>query len=85
VRASEVRPGDTLPDGRYVISVSRTDRSLYIMVRDDAGGKPKRLRYQPHTIMPTADERHPSQFKEGHPWVRYRSASRYRVRSSEDV
>ena len=68
MRASEVRSGDTLPDGREVMKVSRTDKVIYIYVRGEQGRR-VRLRYQPDTIMPKPGERHPSRYAGGHPWT----------------
>lgn len=83
MRAGDVKVGDVLPDGRVVVKVNRTDRALYIFVRD--GDRTKRLRYQPQTIMPTVDQRHPSRFVGGHPWARYRAASTYNSRRSSGI
>jgi hypothetical protein len=83
MRAGDVKVGDTLPDGRTVVRVNRTDRALYIFVRD--GDRTKRLRYQPETIMPTVDQRYPSRFTGGHPWARYRAASTHGSRRSDGI
>jgi hypothetical protein len=75
MRARDVTPGMILPDGRRVTKVSRTDQCVYIFVTTGTG-LPKRLRYQPDTIMPGPDDRHPSRYPEGHPWKRYRASTR---------
>jgi hypothetical protein len=76
MRARDVKTGDTLPDGRQVVRVSSTDRGVYIVVRSEENGPTTRLRYQPDTIMPEAGQRHPSRHENGHPWSRYRAASK---------
>lgn len=68
-RARDVRIGDTLPDGSVVYSVNPGSRGYNILsLRPD--GTRKRSKYAAETIIPDIDERHPSRFKEGHPWAR---------------
>lgn len=68
-RARDVQIGDVLEDGSVVYSVNPGARGLNILSKRPDGSL-RRSKYAGETIMPGPDERHPSRFKEGHPWAR---------------